>query len=212
MTTRGRGHVRFSDGSMATFEKRRVFLVESCFNVFGICKDLVMINKLSIKQIFIIGTLISSPLLAQAESIQYTSTAVKDCKLIEANDHGSRMSCPAPRSWKVNLTDNGSATWLTFQNGRTAFDTLEQVINKSILGEFPSVSTGKIEWHRFDKKVTGIIFRMSGQSYEDSASRKSQLFVVAVNHNEFKYCGAVKTNEDARTLLSSDNCRLAQTK
>jgi hypothetical protein len=143
------------------------------------------------------------PLKAWAEDSIFFTSVNKECRLIEHDENFSEQKCPAPNGWDVKVLDNGALVWLIFTNAKNTLNTMNLLNDEGLM--FGQISQGKIEWHTTDRKVSGIIFRVSGLMADNNNARTSRLLVFKVmEQGEFHYCGWSKSNEEARKHLR--NC------
>ena len=145
----------------------------------------------------------------------YTSMESKNCKAVtgalkelypdaEQIDGGAE-ECQGNKNWRLIVPFFDARSWVALTDGKTVWDTVEYVMN-SPFGYFPNVGE-KAEW-RMTKagKIQALIFRIGAQDPDDYTKGVSRLFVIGLDTSEPKFCGIVKTNEEARKLADKGNC------
>lgn len=181
------------------------------------------------KKIIIILTVFILSITAFAENgstSSYTSTNLKDCKepmgiFQKFYDYGvagqidedygqdipGAMECKANNGFKIFFVSE-SISWFDISDGKQIWSTKNNITSFSTnIMSFPSVEEGKMEW-RYTKSgnLKGIIFRIKGMDIGNYEKYISRLLVINLENKTPKYCGAAKTNEEARNLLDSDKC------
>ena len=172
------------------------------------------------KFIITLALLFSGITAFSAESLTsvYTSTKSEDCrmpagiykKLYQVNDeygYGAE-ECPGYKNMKLFAVYDDSRVWVDISDGVNTWTTMDQVYNAGI-GHFPALREGVAEW-RVTKsgEAKALIFRVDAQDPDISEKRHSRLFVISFEKGVPKYCGAVKTNEEAVKIADRGNCTI----
>ena len=85
---------------------------------------------------------------------------------------------------------------------------MNQVFNAD-LGHFPALREGVAEW-RVTKsgEPKALIFRVDAQDPDIAEKKHSRLYVISFDNGIPKYCGKVKTNEEAVKMADKGNCKV----
>ncbi|MBP9478516.1 MAG: hypothetical protein KBF12_07830 [Sebaldella sp.] len=172
-----------------------------------------MVNfKLALlSMLFVFSSLVLADQIGMTST--YTSVVSKDCKMVtgalekiypEADEiDGGAEECKGNKNWRLIVPFFDARSWVALTDGKTVWDTVEYVMSKPF-GQFPNVGE-KVEWRSKAGKLQAIIFRIEAQDGE-TFKKVSRLFVVGLDTSEPKFCGIVKTNEEARKLADKGNC------
>ena len=171
---------------------------------------------------FILALLLffSGIMVFSAESLTsvYTSTKSKDCKrptgiykkLYPINDdygYGAE-ECPGYKKMKVFAVYDDSRVWIDISDGVNTWSTMDQVFNADF-GHFPALREGVAEW-RVTKsgEAKALIFRVDAEDPDVMEKVHSRLYVISFDNGVPKYCGNVKTNEEAVKMADKGNCTI----
>ena len=155
---------------------------------------------------------------AESLSSVYTSTKSKDCKrpagiykkLYPIDDeygYGAE-ECPGYKNMKVFAVYDDSRVWIDLSDGVNTWSTMKEVYNANF-GHFPALREGVAEW-RVTKsgEAKALIFRVDAQDPDIIGKTHSRLFVISFDKGVPKYCGNVKTNEEAVKMADRGNCTI----
>jgi hypothetical protein len=142
---------------------------------------------------------------------KFTSTKDKDCKKMQSYNmitfFGSDtvIECPAPKGWRLfkEYDREGIRSWIRLSIDGSIWTTIDQVWSdeKYEFGYFPNVDSSQVEWRITDLgKPLALIFRVNAQNPENASSNLARLFVISLANNIPRFCGMVKTNEEARAI------------
>ena len=148
----------------------------------------------------------------------YTSTKSKDCKRptgiykklypIDNNYGYGAEECPGYKNMKIFAVYNDSRVWIDISDGENTWTTVDQVFNADF-GHFPALREGVAEW-RVTKsgEVKALIFRVDAQDPNPDILDKihSRLYVISFENGVPKYCGNVKTNDEAVKMADKGKC------
>lgn len=114
--------------------------------------------------------------------------------------------CAAPGGWRMFLVSSDANSWLEIAHGKSLWTTEPNVVYENGFGQFPNLGGAVVEWRLAAKdSPAALIFRVSAQDPQrlDKGATLSRLFVVAIVNNQPRFCGVVKTNEEARRLAGN---------
>ena len=156
-----------------------------------------------------------------AESLTsvYTSTKSKDCKrptgiykklYFISDDYGGygAEECPGYKNMKIFAVYFDSRVWIDISDGINTWTTMNQVFNADF-GHFPALREGVAEW-RVTKsgEAKALIFRVDAQDPDVMEKAHSRLYVISFDSGVPRYCGNVKTNEEAVKMADRGNCTI----
>ena len=101
-----------------------------------------------------------------------------------------------------------SRVWIDLSDGVNTWSTMKEVYNANF-GHFPALREGVAEW-RVTKsgEAKALIFRVDAQDPDIIGKTHSRLFVISFDKGVPKYCGNVKTNEEAVKIADRGNCTI----
>lgn len=148
-----------------------------------------------------------SPAMSGAESL-YTSIKAGDCRKPSTSIvafYESRgltaEECKAADGWRLFVVSSDERSWLELARDRTLWSSEEQVVNRNEFGNFPNIGSEKVEWQMTKtNSPASLIFRITAQDPANINKNLSRLFVIGIRDNTPHFCGAVKTNKEARAL------------
>ena len=153
---------------------------------------------------------------AESLSSVYTSTKSEDCKrpagiykkLYPADDeygYGAE-ECPGYKNMKIFAVYDDSRVWVDLSDGVKTWSTMKQVYNANF-GHFPALREGVAEWRVAKSgEAKALIFRVDAEDPDILGKTHSRLFVISFDKGVPKYCGNVKTNEEAVKMADKGNC------
>ncbi len=154
----------------------------------------------------------------------YTSTKSKDCKIPtgiykELYSIGNEKDkydfdpdpeeCPGYQNIKIFKVYGDERVWYDISDGNNIWRTYT-LIHDTGIGYMPKVRDGVIEW-RLNKfgEVIALIFRVDViTDIERPTKKASRLAIISFNNRNFKFCGYVKTNEEAIDVADRGNCKI----
>ena len=172
------------------------------------------------KFILALALFFSGIMVFSAESLTsvYTSTKSKDCKLptgiykklypIDEEYGYGAEECPGYKNMKLFAVYDDARVWVDISDGVNTWSTMEQVLQGDF-GHFPALREAVAEW-RVSKsgEVKALIFRVDADDPEIFGKINSRLFVIGFDKGVPKYCGKVKTNEEAVKMADKGNCTI----
>ena len=109
---------------------------------------------------------------------------------------------------KVFAVYDDSRVWIDISDGVNTWSTMGQVFNADF-GHFPALREGVAEW-RVTKsgEAKALIFRVDAEDPDVMEKVHSRLYVISFDNGVPKYCGNVKTNEEAVKMADRGNCTI----
>ena len=170
-------------------------------------------KKIIILLLFIFGILAFSD--ENTNKSVYTSTTKKGCKRPTGNfrklypyeSENTALECPGYGNYTIFKVFVSGREWMDISDGTNIWTTSSE-ITKGEFGFWPNIREGVAEW-RITKsgEVKALIFRVDTQDINNTNKVQSRLYVIGFDKGTPKYCGVVRTNEEAVKIADKGDCK-----
>lgn len=159
------------------------------------------------------GLCLSSAAWAEACTIShYSPVGEKDCKPLPSLEAGRTIvsgkgeyvfECPgAPAGYRLYLVESDPRSWYVVEHDGKRHSFEKEIVHDNPPGDFPNVGRGgQVEWLLEGGTVKGLIFRVSYQN-KDATASFSRLLSAGLVGDAPLLLGQSSGNEAARQLLN----------
>ena len=183
---------------------------------FGVKLPEQLLKSLSsMKQILFLSLLLAGACFAQKATSVYTSTALKDVKVLSSSeleknpeiDHFEHL-CKGKGGYELFHRSGDLRSWIDVRFKGTTSD-LYSATMQAGRGEFVAKQNNVVEWRGTMKgdvfSPYAIIYRIIAQDPEDFKKSNSTLVIIALNKGNSKILGTTHgKNEDAQAKKLAD--------